>query len=277
MTGLPISAVAEQTGLAAGTIRMWEQRYGFPVPERTPAGYRVYSDDDLAALQLVVELRRGGLSVPAALERARSARKSTSEQPTIFGAVPHGGKTRRLRKRTLIALSRAIEDQTIASAARPVVLGAFQHERHYRAVQHRYRRMAKSADFAAVFADFEEAAEMTPGEPAEVPIAPDAPMCHEWAVVVDAPGFSVCLSAWEPPVATEPESELDRVFEAFWTLDADTVRIASRAGAECARAYEPEVAERIDALLENRQHGPDATNGALEALTVRMVDYLESA
>ena len=44
MSGLPIRDVADQTGLAAGTIRMWEQRYGFPVPERTPAGYRLYSD-----------------------------------------------------------------------------------------------------------------------------------------------------------------------------------------------------------------------------------------
>lgn len=277
MTGLPISAVAEQTGLAAGTIRMWEQRYGFPVPDRTPAGYRLYSEDDVAALQLVVELRRGGLSVPAALERARTSQRSVTEHPTIFGAVPHEGKTRRLRKRTLIALSRAIEDQTMASAARPLVLGAFQHERNYRTVQHRYTRMAKSADFAAVFADFDESTAIAPGHAVEVPIEADAHIGHEWAVVVDAPGFSVCLSAWEPPVAEEPESDLDRVFEAFWTLDAESVRIASRAGAECARTSSPKVADHIDELLEGRKPGPDQTNGALEALTVRMVDYLESA
>ena len=105
MTGLPIRDVAEQTGLAAGTIRMWEQRYGFPTPERTPSGYRVYSEDDVEMLRRVVELRRGGLSVLAALERARSS--STTEHPSIFGAVPHEGRSRRLRKKTLIAMARA--------------------------------------------------------------------------------------------------------------------------------------------------------------------------
>ena len=40
--GLSIREVAEQTGLAPGTIRMWEQRYGFPSPRRTASGYRRY-------------------------------------------------------------------------------------------------------------------------------------------------------------------------------------------------------------------------------------------
>ncbi|MFM9164964.1 MAG: MerR family transcriptional regulator [Solirubrobacterales bacterium] len=50
---LKIKDVAEQTGIAAGTIRMWEQRHGFPTPERTPAGYRLYSADDVEALRRV--------------------------------------------------------------------------------------------------------------------------------------------------------------------------------------------------------------------------------
>lgn len=277
MSALPIREVAEQTGLAAGTIRMWEQRYGFPVPERTPAGYRLYSDEDVEALRRVVELRRGGLSVPAALDRARSARKDVFEHPTIFGAVPHEGKTRRLRKRTLIALSRAIEDQTMASASRPLIFGAFQHESNYRAVEHRYARMAGMADLATVFADFDAPTERVEGRPVEVPIMADVTIGHEWAVVVDAPGFSVCLSAWEPPVAEPPAEDFDRVFEAFWTLDSDAVRAASRAGAECARPYAPEVAERIDELLEGRPQAVDGSAASLEALTARMVDYLESA
>jgi len=277
MSGLPIREVAEQTGLAAGTIRMWEQRYGFPIPERTPAGYRIYSDEDVEALRRVVELRRGGLSVSVALERARSARKDVFEHPTIFGAVPHEGKTRLLRKRTLIALSRAIEDQTMASASRPLILGAFQHERNYRVVEHRYTRMAAMADLAAVFADFDAATDPVAGIPVEIPVAPDVTIGHEWAVVVDAPSFSVCLSAWEPPVAEPPPNDLDRIFETFWTLDSDAVRAASRAGAECARPASPEVAGRIDELLEGRPQASDVSAAGLEALTARMVDYLESA
>src|SRR3954451_23629508 len=154
MRELAIREVAEQTGLAAGTIRMWEQRYGFPAPQRTPTGYRLYSPEDVETLRRVLTLRKGGLSVPAALDRARSAGTGPTDRPSIFAAVPHGGRTRRLRKRTLVALSRAIEDETLASAAGPIVLGAFQRERHYRGVEHRYRRLAKAADLTAVFADF---------------------------------------------------------------------------------------------------------------------------
>ena len=45
--GLSIREVAEQTGLAPGTIRMWEQRYGFPSPRRTASGYRRYEPEDV--------------------------------------------------------------------------------------------------------------------------------------------------------------------------------------------------------------------------------------
>jgi DNA-binding transcriptional MerR regulator len=41
MTELAIGELAEQTGLAAGTIRIWESRYGFPTPARNPSGYRI--------------------------------------------------------------------------------------------------------------------------------------------------------------------------------------------------------------------------------------------
>ena len=73
MKDLAIRDVAERTGLAAGTIRMWEQRYGFPEPERTAAGYRLYSPSDVDVLRRVIAYRERGLSVPAALERARAA------------------------------------------------------------------------------------------------------------------------------------------------------------------------------------------------------------
>src|SRR3712207_4444474 len=175
MRDLAIRDVAEQTGLAAGTIRMWEQRYGFPTPQRTASGYRLYSTEDVETLRRVLALRKGGLSVPAALERARAVSTGPTDRVSIFGAVPHGGRARRLRKRTLVALSRAIEDETMASAAGPIILGAFQRGRHYRGVEHRYRRLAKAADVAAVFADFGPEHEFHPddGIPLELNIKAD--------------------------------------------------------------------------------------------------------
>jgi DICT domain-containing protein len=275
MKGLAIREVAEQTGLAAGTIRMWEQRYGFPEPERTAAGYRLYSEEDVDTLRRVVTLRETGLSVSAALERARAASTTVTDRPSIFGAVPSAGRTRMLRKRTLIAMSRAIEDETLARAAGPVILGAFQRERHFRTVSHRYRRLAAAADASAVFADFDEPRQPTEG-PAEVPIAPGAALGHEWAVVVDAPGFSVCLCAWEPPVRKAPEDDLDRRFETFWTLEPRTVRQAALAGASVAATTAPAVGERLHDVLAERPFGADAATDALEALTSRMIGYLET-
>ena len=51
---------------------MWEQRYGFPSPERAPSGYRLYRQEDVELLRRAVAFRARGLSVPAALERART-------------------------------------------------------------------------------------------------------------------------------------------------------------------------------------------------------------
>ena len=106
MKGLAIKDVAERTGIAAATIRMWEQRYGFPEPARTASGYRVYTDEDVEALRRVSTFRESGLSVPAALERAQAASGAT-DRPSIFGAIAAGDEpvpARRLRKSTLLAI-----------------------------------------------------------------------------------------------------------------------------------------------------------------------------
>jgi DICT domain-containing protein len=276
--GLAIKDVAERTGLAAGTIRMWEQRYGFPVPERAASGYRVYKPEDVEMLRRAIGFRERGLSVPAALERARSLGGAT-DRPSIYGAIvsadsPVAPKV--LRKRTLIAISHAIEDETMARAAGPVVFAAFQHVRNYRAERHRYRRLAETAEATVVFADFETA--RTPeGEPAEVPIAPDAALGNEWAVIVDAPGYAACLLAWERPRSPEelrlPDRE--RRFESLWTMDPAVVRRAALVGCALTRAACPELADRIDRTLADRPLAVEAPASGLTALTNRLVAYLE--
>jgi DNA-binding transcriptional MerR regulator len=118
MTDLAIKDVAERTGIAAGTIRMWEQRYGFPEPDRTAAGYRRYSDDDVESLRRVASYRRLGLSIPAAIDRVRTDAGTALEQPSIYAAVSAidgSARPHLLRKATLIALSRAIEHETLAA------------------------------------------------------------------------------------------------------------------------------------------------------------------
>src|ERR1700750_1757714 len=100
---LAIKDVAERTGIAAGTIRMWEQRHGFPAPQRTTAGYRRYTPEDVETLRRIQAYRDRGLSVAAASERARET-GGPSDRPSLYAAVAagdHGARPQVLRKATL--------------------------------------------------------------------------------------------------------------------------------------------------------------------------------
>jgi len=276
--GLAIKDVAERTGITAATIRMWEQRYGFPEPARTASGYRVYTDDDVDVLRRVGALRDGGLSVPAALERARES-AGASDRPSIYGAIVSAADpvpSQRLHKRTLLAISRAIEEETLARAAGPVIVGAFQSVRNFRGVEHRWDRMARNADACVVFADVERVLERE-GRPTQVPIAPGDALGNEWAVVIDAPGYAACLVAWETPesqrAAAVPDRE--RCFEALWTLDARVARRAALVGAALAGRADPALGRRLERLLRDRPLAFEAPAPGLTALTNRIVGYLD--
>lgn len=279
MSGLSIKEVAEQTGLAAGTIRMWEQRYGFPQPARTDAGYRVYSDEDVESLRRAVAYRHRGLSVPASIERAQET-GGPSDHPSIYAAVAstdHGGRPQVLKKSTLVALSRAIEHETLAQAASPVLFGAFQHEEFYREVEPRYRRISQFSDAAVAFADFPEI-RRPEGGPIEVPIASADKLGNEWAVIVDAPGYAACLLAWEMP-GTPPgdPNDMSRRFEAIWTLDPRATRKAALVAARLAGRADPELGQELGDLLADRPLARDEPSTTVTALTNRMVAYLEAA
>jgi len=272
---LAIGDVAAQTGIAAGTIRMWEQRYGFPDPERTASGYRRYAPADVEALRRVLALRGRGLSVPAAIARARES-GGAAGRPSIYAAVAAAGHDARpqvLRKSTLISVSRAIEDEALAHAAAPVLFGAFQRERFYRHVERRYRRLAELADAALVFADFAEA-RAPEGGPVEVPIEPRDALANEWAVIIDAPGYSACLLAWEHSDAA-PADDGERRFEAIWTLDPRATRRAAQVAAALASRTAPEHGARVEAMLSDRPLAMEEPAPALTALTNRLVSYLE--
>ncbi len=280
MSGLSIKDVAERSGLAAGTIRMWEQRYGFPEPERTGAGYRVYAEEDVEALRRALAFRHRGLSVPAAIERARET-GGPADRPSIYAAVAstdHGGRPQVLKKSTLVALSRAIEHETLAQAASPVLFSAFQHEAFYREVEARYRRIARFSDAVVAFADFPEL-RRPQGGPIEVPIAAEDRLGNEWAVIVDAPGYAACLLAWEVPGTTQPgdPGDLSRRFEAIWTLDPRATRKAACVAARLAGRVDPELGEHLEELLADRPLAYDEPSPTLTALTNRMVAYMEGA
>jgi MerR family transcriptional regulator, light-induced transcriptional regulator len=57
---LSIAAVERDTGLSKDTLRIWERRYGFPVPQRDGQGERAYPLDQVQKLRVVKRLLDGG-------------------------------------------------------------------------------------------------------------------------------------------------------------------------------------------------------------------------
>jgi methanogenic corrinoid protein MtbC1 len=66
---LAIGALSRATGIPVETLRTWESRYGFPVPERRPSGHRVYALGAVPRLRRIAEAlargHRAGQVVPA--------------------------------------------------------------------------------------------------------------------------------------------------------------------------------------------------------------------
>mgnify|MGYP000750619079 CR=1 FL=1 len=67
-----IAAVERDTGLSKDVLRMWERRYGFPVPERDANGERLYPADQVEKLRMIRRLldhgRRPARVVGASVE-----------------------------------------------------------------------------------------------------------------------------------------------------------------------------------------------------------------
>lgn len=66
-----IAEVERETGLGKDTLRVWERRYGFPIPERDAWGERVYPEDQLQRLRMIKRVldagHRPGKVVPLSL------------------------------------------------------------------------------------------------------------------------------------------------------------------------------------------------------------------
>jgi methylmalonyl-CoA mutase cobalamin-binding subunit len=64
MASLPLFSIAEieqETGIKRDTLRVWERRYGYPVPHRNERGERKYSGEQLGRLRLIKQLMDSGM------------------------------------------------------------------------------------------------------------------------------------------------------------------------------------------------------------------------
>ena len=50
---LSIAAVERDTGLSKDTLRVWERRYGFPLPGRDGIGERAYTLEQVEKLRVI--------------------------------------------------------------------------------------------------------------------------------------------------------------------------------------------------------------------------------
>lgn len=268
-----IGDVVERTGVAEGTLRMWERRHRFPAPERLPNGRRAYSERDIELVRRVAAERAAGVSLAAAIERI--SREPEEGRVSVFAALRARRpdlEPRTLRKRGMIALSHAIEDESLSRADRPLLFASFQRERFFRQEEARWRQLALGADLAAVFADFPRL--RTPrGAPAEIPVERSHPLTREWAVICDASRHAVCLAAWEPPTSAAPESE--RCFEAIWSVEPSVVREAARICASIVAAKRPALVAPFNARLGSEPApAADEQLRLATAVTSRMLSYL---
>src|SRR3954470_14469945 len=246
---LTIREVAARSGIPAGTLRMWEERYGFPKPQRLPSGHRRFTSDQIEQVRAVVAARDAGLSLPAAIERVVGAPKERREP--LYGLL----RLRRpelapelIPKPRMLALSHAIEDECLARAHAPVLIGSFQRERFSRSEEPRWNGFAQTAAVAVAFADFET---RTDTRPLQIHVNRDHQLNREWAIVCLAAGASAALAGWEPP-GQDDVADRKRKFEAIWTVDPELVYEVADAAAQLAESESAEVGEKIRAALGPR-------------------------
>lgn len=240
-TSLSIGELAARTGVTPSTLRIWEERHGFPVPTRLESGHRRYAETDAALVSEVARLRDSGMRLEAAIAAAR--REAEHQAEVSPGPRPRSVHARllrrepglpvhRLSKRTLIGLSHAIEDEFCVRARDGHVFGLFQRAQHFAPARPRWREIALLARSAHVFADFP--ADARDEDDLQLVSLPDrSPLLREWAVVCDATEAPIALTAWEVP-GQVGVPELRRVFEATWTMVPSLVREASRVCAQAA-------------------------------------------
>lgn len=245
---LSIGDLVSRTGVLEPTLRMWERRHGFPQPTRTAGGRRRYTEEHVEQVQRVIAGRSAGLSLKAAIARAQSggAARPLSLFATVRRRIPDL-RPLPIGKPAMIALSHAIEDESLARAERHLLFGCFQREGFYRRERSRWRELSEGA-LTAVFADFAQPASPERG-PAEIPIADHRSLAREWAIVCYGPRSSVCLAGREPASSSIAAGAARRSFETVWSVDPEVVGELARACSQAASAFVPQLGERAAEIL----------------------------
>jgi DNA-binding transcriptional MerR regulator len=112
-----IRSVSALTGVNPNTLRAWERRYGLLSPERTPSGYRMYTQADVDRLRAVQDLLNRG--VPAGQVVQHLQARATGEGAPQGAAAPATPEP---------ALARARGPRTAEDFARAIARAARSHD-----------------------------------------------------------------------------------------------------------------------------------------------------
>lgn len=145
---------------------------------------------DIDRITDVLRLRAAGMSLPAAISQATTL--AGQVEPSAFAGLRrrHPGLIPQvLRQTTLLALTRAIEDECCARAEHAVLFASFQQERFYCHSEERWNELARTARAVIVFADFSEPAASLLRDmsgPVKIPVPAADPLRREWVLVCEA-------------------------------------------------------------------------------------------
>lgn len=272
---LAIGELSRRTGVPQATLRSWETRYGLPRPRRLPGGHRRYDESAVRQVERVLAHRAAGLGTEAAVSRVAAEGQAVS--PSVFAALRehHPELTpQRLSKRTLLGLTRGIEDEYVARADRPALFATFQQERFFRQAERRWRGLARTAGFVAVFADFDQSS-LDDSSLRLVSVDQSAALSREWVLVCDSPRHAACVAGWEAPGQDARPDGL-REFETVWTVDPTVVRFAATTCAQYVRAAFPGDAAGLDAILADQPLEASADLRRSDDLFHRVLGYLDA-
>lgn len=123
-----IRSVAEKTGISPETMRAWERRYGFPEPHRNEKGYRLYSKDEIAALQWLKGQTEAGMTIGQAIKLLRQL-KASGQDPLAHS--PEDIQVQTAQRQSLEYLRQRLSEALISlnekDASRTIRIGFDQH------------------------------------------------------------------------------------------------------------------------------------------------------
>jgi len=127
-----INVASQLSGVSTQLIRAWERRYGVLHPQRTPSGYRTYTDADIEVLKRLKRLTEEGVAVGEAIrllpDIVREVKKDVDGRHGATKKAATPAQLERWRDEILLAaqkLDQARLDAVVSQAAASMTPIAF--------------------------------------------------------------------------------------------------------------------------------------------------------